>query len=258
MRTNHPDAVDVEELSGVAVVRVGDGTRRNALTTHGWNTLHEAAKRLSARADLLAVVVRGRGHTFCAGSDLNEWDGADGATVDASFAAMEAALQAVEAIPAPTLAVVQGAATGAGCQLALACDTQLLARTAVVGMPVARLGILLSPAFTTRLTLRVGPARTKELLYSGRVLGADEAAGIGLFSRVVDDAKLEDEVDALLTSWRSQPGSALRAAKAAVDKGLEPLNHAARHRPPAPSSDRAEMPPRIRRFLLQTQARRTA
>lgn len=255
MRTNHPAAVDVEQLSGVVVVRVGDGTRRNALTTDGWNTLHEEATRLAARSDLLAVVFRGRGHTFCAGSDLTEWDGAEGSVVDSSFAAMEAALQAVEAIPVPTLAVVEGAATGAGCQLALACDLQLLARTARTGMPVARLGILLSPAFATRLTLRVGPARTKELLYGGRVLSADEAAAIGLIGWVVDDAELEDEVDSLLRSWRSQPGSALRAAKAAVDKGLEPLTHAARQAPPAPSSDRIEMPQRIRRFLLERQLR---
>jgi enoyl-CoA hydratase/carnithine racemase len=251
-------AVTVEESAGVAVVRVGYGTRRNALTTYGWDTLREASTRLTSRTDLTAVVLRGAGDTFCAGSDLTEWDGADGATVDASFAAMEAALQAVEAIPVPTLAVVQGAATGAGCQLALACDLQVLARSARVGMPVAQLGILLSPAFATRLTLQVGPARTKELLYSGRILGADDAASIGLISRVVDDTDLQVEVDALLALWASHPGSALRAAKAAVDAGLQPLHHAAHHHPPTPSSDRTEMPHRIRRFLLHTRHRRTA
>ena len=258
MRTRPAAVVTVEESAGVAVVRVGDGTRRNALTTHGWDTLGEAVARLATRPDLTAVVIRGTGNTFCAGSDLNEWDGADGATVDASFAAMEGALRAVEAVPAPTLAVVTGAATGAGCLLALACDTQLVARSAVIGMPVARLGILLSPAFATRLTLHIGPARTKDLLYSGRILAADEAASMGLVGRVVDDTDLQDEVDALLTLWASHPGSALRAAKAAVDAGLQPLHHAARRHPSTPASDRTEMPHRIRRFLHQSQHHRTA
>lgn len=258
MRTQPTTVVTVEESTGTAVVRVGDGTRRNALTTDGWNALHEAVAGLAAREDVLAVVVRGHGDVFCAGSDLQEWDGADGATVDASFAAMETALQAVEAIPVPTLAAVQGAATGAGCQLALACDLQVLARSARIGMPVARLGILLSPAFATRLTMRVGPTLTKDLLYSGRLLGADEAVATGLVGRVVEDADLEDEVDALLALWRTQPRSALRAAKSAVDAGLAPVTRAAQQVPPTPTSDRHEMPRRVRQFLLQTQARRTA
>lgn len=258
MTSANPAAVTVEESAAVAVVRVGNGARRNALTTDGWNTLHEAAVRLGARRDLLAVVVRGRGHTFCAGSDLREWDGAEGATVDASFAAMEAALQAVEALPVPTLAVVEGAATGAGCQLALACDLQLLARTALIGMPVARLGILLSPAFATRLTVRVGPTLTKDLLYSGRLLGADEAVATGLVGRVVDDAHLEDEADALLALWRTQPRSALHAAKAAVDTGLAPVTIPAQQAPIAPGSDRLEMPRAVARFLHANRAGRTA
>lgn len=152
-----PQPVGVSVSGGVATVVVGDGQRRNALDTEGWQTLRRTVTALPD--DLRAVVLRGHGHTFCSGSDLREWDGADGERVDASFAAMEAALQAVESVPVPTLAVVEGAATGAGCLLALACDTQLVTRSARVGMPVARLGILLSPAFATRLTLRVGPAR---------------------------------------------------------------------------------------------------
>ena len=110
--------------------------------------------------------------------------------------------------------MVEGAATGAGCLLALACDNQLVARSALVGMPVVRLGILLSPAFATRLSLRVGPARAKELLYTGRVLGADEAAAVGLVGRVVDDGSLESELATVLDAWRAQPVTALRGREA--------------------------------------------
>lgn len=232
---------------GVATVVVGDGGRRNALDTAGWEALRRSVTGLPD--GLVAVVVRGRGATFCAGSDLREWDGADGATVDASFTAMEAALRAVESVPVPTLAVVEGAATGAGCLLALACDTQLVARTARVGMPVVRLGILLSPAFATRLSVRVGPARAKELLYTGRILGADEATALGLVGRVVDAADLDAELLAVLDAWRAQPATALRAAKLAVDTGLAPLITAAGDAGRGPSSDRQEMTRRVRDFL---------
>ncbi len=245
----------VRVVDGTAVLEVGNGLRRNALDTAGWVALRTTAEQLACH-DLQALVVRGCGGTFCAGSDLRKWDGADGATVDAGFAAMEAALRAVEAVPVPTLAVVEGSATGAGCLLALACDTQLVARSARVGMPVARLGILLSPAFATRLSLRVGPTQAKELLYGGRILAAAEAAATGLVGRVVDDAVLEAELAALLERWRAQPASALRAAKVAVDTGLAPIIAAAGQVPPGPSSDRAEMARRVRDFLAGGRTRR--
>lgn len=245
----------VSVSGGVATVVIGNGQRRNALDTEGWQTLRRTVTALPD--DLRAVVLRGHGHTFCSGSDLREWDGADGATVDASFAAMEATLRAVEAVPVPTLAVVEGAATGAGCLLALACDTQLVARSARVGMPVARLGILLSPAFATRLTVRVGPSRAKELIYTGRVFDADEAAAVGLIGRVVDDAELDSELAVLLERWRSQPTAALRAAKVAVDTGLAPLTAAARAAPAGPASDRGEMTRRVRDFLVGGHTRQT-
>jgi len=252
--TTCPAAVTVTVAGSVATVVVGDGRRRNALDTAGWDALRHSVAGLPN--ELQAVVVHGAGATFCAGSDLREWDGAEPAVVDASFAAMEAALRAVEAVPVPTLAVVEGAATGAGCLLALACDTQLVARSALVGMPVVRLGILLGPAFATRLSLQVGPARAKELLYTGRVLGADEAAAVGLVGRVVDDGSLESELATVLDAWRAQPVTALRAAKRAVDTGLAPLTAAAQKAPAGPSSDRHEMTRRVRDFLAGGRTRR--
>lgn len=103
----------------------------------------------------------------------------------------------------------------------------------------------------------MGPTLNKDLLYGGRLLGADEAVATGLVGRVVEDADLEDEVDALLALWGTQPSSALRAAKSAVDTGLAPLTRAAQQLSPTPATDRREMPRRVCQFLLQTQARRS-
>jgi enoyl-CoA hydratase len=230
-----------------AVIIVGNGERRNAMSVEDWQHLRTVSNTLDPTVH--AVVIRGHGDMFCSGSDMREWQHASGQEVDVTFAVMEAALQAVEAISVPTVAMIQGAATGAGCQLALACDIQLAARSSRIGMPVAQLGILLSAPFATRLSMRIGPARAKELLYSGRLLNAEEAAAIGLISRVVEDEDLEGELNALLKTWNGQPITTLRAAKAAVNAGLAPIVEAARQTPATPSSDPEELPQRVHTFL---------
>jgi enoyl-CoA hydratase/carnithine racemase len=247
MTTACEHGVTVAVRGTTAVITVGTGARRNAMSIADWRRLEAMVGTLEPT--VRAVVVRGYGDMFCSGSDMREWQHASAEQVDASFAQMEAALQAVEAIPVPTVAVVAGAATGAGCQLALACDVQLVARSARVGMPVAQLGILLSAAFATRLSVRVGPARAKELLYSGRLLHAEDAAAMGLISRAVQDTELETELESLLATWRAQPVSALRAAKAAVNTGVAPVVEAARQAPGSPSSDPDELPRRVQTFL---------
>jgi enoyl-CoA hydratase/carnithine racemase len=247
MTTTCEPGVTVQLRGTTAVLTVGTGARRNALSGADWHRLRTVSGTLGETVH--AVVIQGHGDMFSSGSDMRQWQHATGPEVDAGFARMEAALRAVEAIPVPTVAVVRGAATGAGCQLALACDVQLVARSARIGMPVAQLGILLSAAFATRLSVRVGPARAKELLFSGRLVGAEEAAGIGLISRVVDDQDMTAELDTLLKTWTAQPASALRAAKAAVNAGIAPITEAARRTPATPSSDPAELPHRVRSFL---------
>ena len=116
-------------------------------------------------------------------------------------------------------------------------------------MPVAALGIQLSASFAGRLSVRIGPTRTKELLYSGRLLDAGEAVAVGLANRVVADDELDRVVAELLGVWVSQPPAAMRAAKAAVQASLSPLVVAARSAPAHPASDRVEFPRRVRAFL---------
>ena len=90
------------------------------------------------------------------------------------------------------------------------------------GVPASRLEILLSPAFALRLSLRIGPARAKDLLYTGRTLTADGALGIGLVDRVLDDTVGDAELATALEVWRGQPTVALHAARRAVDNSLAP------------------------------------
>lgn len=247
------EVVAVECSGPVATITVGTGERFNAMGAAGWESLGEAARSLAGR-EVGAVVIRGRGGTFCSGSDLREWEHSEAGDVREIFATIEWALQQVENLPMPTVALVEGAATGAGCQLALSCDLQLMADSALIGMPIARLGILVPPSFANRLSLRIGPSRTKDLLYRGTLLRAREAHAMGLVSSCVDDDGAEAGLRDLLAAWQGLSGSSLRAAKAAVDTGLAPLSQPARELPVGPVVDPEEFAWRVGAFLRRKSA----
>ncbi|MDP9884566.1 enoyl-CoA hydratase [Sinomonas atrocyanea] len=241
--------VTVDDDGSLAVVTFGTGRRLNALRTEHWEALARTAASLAGRNGLRAVVLRGRGGVFCAGSDLREWEHAPMAEVDRSFWQLEQALRAIEDLPMPTVAVIEGVAAGGGCQLALACDLQITAATAQVGMPISRLGILPSAPFAARMALRIGPSRTKDLLYGGRMLSGEEAHRIGLVSTLAADGEVEAELGRLLAQWAALAPASLRAAKAAVDRGLQPITGPARREPPGPAVDAEDFPPRIAAFF---------
>lgn len=216
------------DIVGVAEVTVGDGRHGNALSRADWRALERTFRELAADDELRAVVVRGHGGLFSAGSDMREWVQADLTDVAEDFAAMEAAFTAIEELPVPVIAEVQGVAAGAGCQLALACDLQVLAETARIGMPIARLGILVSPAFAARLTVPAGPGTARELLYTGRLVPADEAVRLGLATRCVPEGELASAARRLVLAITRNPPAAVRAAKHAVDVALAPVRLAAK------------------------------
>ncbi|MCY0906178.1 enoyl-CoA hydratase/isomerase family protein [Arthrobacter sp. H14-L1] len=233
----------------VAVLEVGTGERFNALASAQWQVLERSARTLAADPCVRAVVLRGAGGTFCSGSDLREWQHGTGADVSAAFCAIEAALQALEAIPVPTVALVQGVATGAGCQLALACDLQVLEATSLIGMPIARLGMLIPPTFANRMSLRIGPSRTKDLLYGGRLLTAKEALDMGLVTTVTETGRAWEEVQQITTRWSTLSQASLKASKTAVNQGLAPLDNPARALPQGPAADTKEFFSRVNDFL---------
>lgn len=250
------ETITIDDTGSVATLTIGTGQRFNALGQQEWEALERAATSLAAHETLRAVVIRGRGGVFCSGSDLREWEDASADAVSASFAAMEAALQAIEGLPVPTVAAVEGFATGAGCQLALACDLQLMNHSAKIGMPIARLGLLVPATFANRMSLRIGPARTKDLLYGGRLLTGQQAHDIGLITTVVTDDDTDTALEELLTRWDSLSAASLRASKAAVDLGLSPVTHPARHSPQGPASDPHEFAWRVNSFLHRHSPRR--
>jgi enoyl-CoA hydratase/carnithine racemase len=223
-----PDAVVVRRHDHRVDVVIGSGVRGNALSTLGWASLERVFRTIADDPDTHVVVVTGAGRTFSSGSDLREWVSAAPGDVQAGFVVMEAAFTAIEQCPIPVVAAVDGVAAGAGCQLALACDLQILSSSARIGMPTARLGILISPSFAARISVLAGPAVTRDLLYTGRLIGAEEAVRVGLATRSAPDSVFASALDELVGMITRQPVAANQATKRAVGVALAPIRTAAR------------------------------
>ncbi len=176
------DFVKVERRDdGVAVIRL-DRPKANALSVAVLRQLEVAARALTVDPPG-AVVVWGGERIFAAGADINEFTGrAEAVAVIRQF---RAAFDALAAVPRVTIAAVCGYALGGGCELALACDLRVVADTAKLGQPEILLGIIPGAGGTQRLTRLVGPSRAKDLVVTGRQVGAEEALRIGLADRVV-------------------------------------------------------------------------
>ncbi|MBX5464744.1 MAG: enoyl-CoA hydratase/isomerase family protein [Clostridia bacterium] len=207
----------------VAWLTVDRAERRNAMTRSMWEALGGFLEEVERIPGVRALVLRGRPGAFCAGADLDELRRLAPPEVDAAFALMEATLEKVERLGAPTLAVADGVAAGAGLELLLACDLRLGTPRARLGMPVARLGILPGVAFAARLVRAAGPARATELLLTGRLLPAEEALAWGLLSRLVPEGEVEAALASLLGELARLSPASLRAAKRAVSASARAL-----------------------------------
>ncbi len=213
------DLVRVDRRNGGVVLVELDHPPVNSLSRALLAELAEAAIELGADATVKAVVVTGAGKTFAAGADITEFG--DGEVAREIGAGFRAAFDAVAAIPRPVIAAVHGVALGGGLELALACDLRIAADNARVGQPEILLGIIPGAGGTQRLPRLVGPARAKEMIWSGRPVKAEEALAIGLFDRLVPAAELRDAALAWASELAAGAVVAMGLAKAAIDRGLD-------------------------------------
>jgi enoyl-CoA hydratase/carnithine racemase len=216
--TEANELVHVERRAdGVAAVRL-DNPKVNALSTGLLAQLEAAAGALTDDPPG-AVVVTGGDRLFAAGADISEFGGPDEArTVGAAFSR---ALDAVAGIPRAVIAAISGYALGGGCELALACDLRIASGRAKLGQPEILLGIIPGGGGTQRLARLVGPARAKDLILTGRQVGADEALRIGLVDEVVAPDELDDRAFALAAELAAGAVVAQGLAKRAIDEGLD-------------------------------------
>jgi enoyl-CoA hydratase/carnithine racemase len=203
---------------GVATLRL-NRPPMNALSQALLGEIADAASALGDDATVKAVVVLGGEKVFAAGADINEFD--DGEAARRIGRSFRAAFDGLAAIPRPVIAAVNGVALGGGLELALACDLRIAGDRARLGQPEILLGIIPGAGGTQRLPRLVGPARAKEMIWSGRQVQADEALALGLVDRVVPAAELEDHARAWAAELASGAVVAMGLAKRAIDDGLD-------------------------------------
>jgi len=212
--------VQVQTEAAVGTIRL-DRPPMNALSTQVVNELAAAAAQVSADDDIRAVVIYGGARVFAAGADIREMAEAGYAQIAAYSGRLQASLTAVAKIPKPVVAAITGYALGGGLELALCADFRVVGEGAKVGQPEIHLGVIPGAGGTQRLPRLVGPARAKDIVYTGRFVAAQEALSIGLADRVVPDADVYQAACELAGQFTSGPALALRAAKQAIDDGLE-------------------------------------
>ena len=214
------DLVRLDVADGIGTIRL-DRPPMNAINRELTRQLHDVVRRAAERDDVRAVVLYGGPKVFAAGADIKEMAPL-GYTemLDVSLGLQEA-LNAVARIPKPVVAAVTGFALGGGCELALCADFRVAGDNAKLGQPEILLGVIPGAGGTQRLPRLVGPTKAKDLIYSGRFVAADEARDIGLVDQVVAPDDVYSAAVDLAARYASGPSYALRAAKEAIDGGLE-------------------------------------
>jgi enoyl-CoA hydratase/carnithine racemase len=213
------DEVLTSVADDVATVTLNRPDKRNAMNAGMLGGLRAAFDALERRRDVRVVVVRGAGSAFCAGMDLKEMEAQRGALGDPDQGVV-AVLQRVEASRHPTIALVHGDAIAGGCELALHCDLRVAADGARFGMPLARIGLVVPFPLAQKLVEIIGPAATRQLLFTGRLLDAARAKELGMGHDVVPPAEVEKATYALARTIAANAPLSLAGMKATIQRAV--------------------------------------
>jgi enoyl-CoA hydratase/carnithine racemase len=214
------ELVVVETEHAVATIRL-NRPPMNALNTALQADLAAAVAQVSADNAVRAVVLYGGEKLFAAGADIKEMADASYAQMTQNSSRLQGALNDVAAIGKPVIAAVTGYALGGGLELALCADFRVLGESAKVGQPEILLGLIPGAGGTQRLPRLIGPAKAKDMIFTGRFVDAAEALAIGLADRVVPDDQVYRVALEMAEGYANGPAIAIAAAKRAVDVGLD-------------------------------------
>jgi enoyl-CoA hydratase/carnithine racemase len=212
--------VRLEVEGAIGTIRL-DRPKMNAINSQLVAELREATTQARERTDIRAVVLYGGERVFAAGADIKEMQNLTYAQAVAFGAELQDAFRSVARLPKPVIAAVTGFALGGGFELALTADFRVLEEKAQVGVPEILLGVIPGAGGTQRLTRLVGPAKAKGMVFTGRFVRSAEALELGIADKVVPDGEAYTAAVAMAQQWAAGPAIALRAAKQAVDDGLE-------------------------------------
>ncbi len=212
--------VRVEIEGAIATIRL-DRPPMNALNAQMQGEIAAAAVKVSADPAVRAVVIYGGEKVFAAGVDIKEMAEASYPRMAADTRRLQASFTAIAKIPKPVVAAVTGYALGGGMELALCADFRVAGESAKLGQPEILLGIIPGAGGTQRLPRLVGPARAKDIIFTGRFVAAQEAHAVGLVDKVVPDGEVLSAAREMVARYATGPAVALSAAKQAIDDGLE-------------------------------------
>jgi enoyl-CoA hydratase len=206
----------LEITNQVAVITINRPEKRNTLNATVRRELLQALDQLRADDDARVVIITGAGDkAFIAGADIGEF--AERTPVEQrAVMAQRPVFDEVAAFPKPVIAMINGFALGGGCELALACDLRIAARSAKFGQPEIKLGIIPGGGGTQRLPRLVGVGNAMRLILTGELINAEEAARIGLVDLVTDDTDLAERTLEVARAMAAHSSLALRLAKTAV------------------------------------------
>ncbi|HLK78025.1 MAG TPA: enoyl-CoA hydratase-related protein [Streptosporangiaceae bacterium] len=210
--------VRLELADGIGTIRL-DRPKVNALNDQVTAELADAA-RASAADEVRAVIIYGGERVFAGGADIGVMAEAGYAEMAARSGRLQETMDLIAALGKPVVAAITGYALGGGLELALAADFRVAGESARLGQPEILLGIIPGAGGTQRLPRLIGPARAKDLVFTGRMVKAAEALQIGLVDRVVPDESVYQTAVDLVQQYAAGPALALRAAKQAIDYGL--------------------------------------
>jgi enoyl-CoA hydratase/carnithine racemase len=213
------DFVTLEVDGAIGTIRL-DRPPMNALNGQVQAEIMAAAQEATERTEVRAVVLYGGPKIFAAGADIKEMAVATYSDMAVRAVGLSATFTAVAKIPKPVIAAINGYALGGGCELALCADRRIAADTAHLGQPEILLGVIPGAGGTQRLPRLIGPAKAKDLCFTGRFVNAEEALRIGLVDEVVPAEQVYDAAVTYASQFAAGPSLALRAAKEAIDLGL--------------------------------------
>lgn len=222
------DVLDVAWEGPVCTVTLNRPEKLNALDLRVFSELIELEREVAARSDVRVLVLKGAGRVFSAGADLQYIDSIyhDADRTRHYLTTLRDAAVGLERLPQPVVAGVHGMVLAGGLELMLACDIVVAAESTRIGDQHMNWGFIPGGGSTQRLPRWVGPARARDLLYTGRWVEAGEAWDMGLISRVVEDDRLAEAVDELARDLASRSPAALERTKALVRQGMDlPLEH---------------------------------
>jgi len=206
-------SIDLDIDGGVAIVTINRPGAKNAISLEMREQLWTVFEGLAENDAVRAVILTGAGDDFCAGMDVKEMGGGGVAWSLTKIRRLHRISRAIASLKKPTIAAVNGVCVGVGWSYALACDMVIASPTARFAQIFNNIGLTPDGGAVWLLSRQIGLMRAREIVYSGRKLGADEALALGLILEKVEDGKLLDRAKALAAGFAAAPTLALGMAK---------------------------------------------